>query len=142
MFAMTTFFEAGLEVEVQQGKVIADAAKKTNVPHLVYSSVGSAHRNTRIPHFESKWKVEQYISELGLPATVLRPTFFMDNFATLMRDGIPFASFETDDIAREYRRLRGLKVKFTQEPTASGDAVTAVFDDTCGNLVQIIQTRR
>ncbi|MEC4674968.1 MAG: NmrA/HSCARG family protein [Nitrospirota bacterium] len=88
VFAMTTFFEAGLDVEVQQGKVIAEAAKKANVPHLVYSSVGSAHRNTGIPHFESKWKVEEHIRQLGIPATILRPTFFMDNFATLMREGI------------------------------------------------------
>lgn len=88
VFAMTTFFEAGLDVEVQQGKVIAEAAKNTRVPHLVYSSVGSAHRNTGVPHFESKWNVEQHIRQLGIPFTTLRPTFFMDNFATLMRESI------------------------------------------------------
>ena len=60
----------------------------------------------------------------------------------LKRDGIPFASFETDDVEREYRRLRDLNVNFTQEPTASDGAVTAVFDDTCGNLVQLFQARR
>ena len=59
----------------------------------------------------------------------------------LKRDGIPFASFQTDDVEREYRRLRGLKVNFTREPTASDGAVTAVFDDTCGNLVQLFQAR-
>ena len=75
VFAMTTFFEAGLDVEVQQGKVIAEAAKNAHVPHLVYSSVGSAHRNTQVPHFESKWNVEQHIRQLGIPATILRPTF-------------------------------------------------------------------
>ncbi|UCE64306.1 MAG: NmrA/HSCARG family protein [Nitrospirota bacterium] len=88
VFSMTTFFEEGLDVEVQQGIILAEAAQKTNVPHLVYSSVGSAHRNTGIPHFESKWKVEQHIQQLGVPATILRPTFFMDNFANLMREGI------------------------------------------------------
>jgi uncharacterized protein YbjT (DUF2867 family) len=88
MFAMTTFFEEGLDVEVQQGMIIAEAAKKSHLPHLVYSSVGSAHRNTGIPHFESKWKVEQHIQQLGIPATILRPAFFMDNFTTLMREGI------------------------------------------------------
>ena len=88
VFTMTTFFEEGLDVEVQQGKVIAEAAKKVNAPHLVYSSVGSAHRNTGVPHFESKWKVEQHIRQLGIPATFLRPAFFMDNFGTLMREGI------------------------------------------------------
>ena len=88
VFTMTTFFEEGLDVEVRQGKVIAEAAKKANVPHLVYSSVGSAHRNTGVPHFESKWKVEQHIRQLGIPATFLRPAFFMDNFPTLMRESI------------------------------------------------------
>ena len=54
VFAMTTFFEEGLDVEVGQGTIIGDATKKVNVPHLVYSSVDSAHRNTGIPHFDSK----------------------------------------------------------------------------------------
>lgn len=54
VFAMTTFCEGGLDVEVGQGTIIGNAAKKVNVPHLVYSSVESAHRNTGIPHFESK----------------------------------------------------------------------------------------
>ena len=93
VFAMTTFFEEGLDVEVQQGKIIAEAAKKAKVPHLVYSSVGGANRNTGIPHFESKWKVEQHIQQLGIPATILRPTFFMDNFATFMKEQILQGNF-------------------------------------------------
>ncbi len=88
VFAMTTFFGEGLDVEVRQGIIMADAAKVAQVPHLVYSSVGSAHRQTGIPHFESKWRVEEHIQSLGLPSTILRPTFFMDNFVTLMRDSI------------------------------------------------------
>lgn len=57
--------------------------------------------------------------------------------AALVEDGIPFTSFGVDDVQREYERLRDLRVHFTQEPTAMGPVTTAVFDDTCGNLIQI-----
>ncbi|GAA3385707.1 MULTISPECIES: VOC family protein [Streptomyces] len=56
----------------------------------------------------------------------------------LVRDGIPAASFAVDDVRAEFARLRGLGVRFTQEPTESGPVTTAVLDDTCGNLIQII----
>jgi uncharacterized protein YbjT (DUF2867 family) len=72
--------EVGLEGEVRQGKLIADAAKAARVRHFVYTSVGGAERGTGIPHFESKWQIEQYIGSLGLPATVLRPVAFMENY--------------------------------------------------------------
>jgi catechol 2,3-dioxygenase-like lactoylglutathione lyase family enzyme len=57
--------------------------------------------------------------------------------AALVSDGIPFASFTVDDVEREFKRLRRLGVDFTQEPTQMGPVKTAVFDDTCGNLIQI-----
>ena len=57
--------------------------------------------------------------------------------AALVEDGIPFTSFAVDDVHREHERLRGLGVRFTQEPTAMGPVTTAVLDDTCGNLIQI-----
>jgi catechol 2,3-dioxygenase-like lactoylglutathione lyase family enzyme len=56
----------------------------------------------------------------------------------LVADGIPAASFAVDDVAAEAERLQGLGVKFTQEPLTMGPVVTAVFDDTCGNLIQIV----
>jgi catechol 2,3-dioxygenase-like lactoylglutathione lyase family enzyme len=55
----------------------------------------------------------------------------------LVADGIPYTSFAVDDVQEEYERLRGLGVKFVQEPTEMGPVTTAVFDDTCGNLIQI-----
>lgn len=55
----------------------------------------------------------------------------------LVADGIPFTSFAVDDVEQEYQRLRALGVRFTQEPLDQGPVVTAVFDDTCGNLIQI-----
>ncbi|GAA4660115.1 NmrA/HSCARG family protein [Streptomyces youssoufiensis] len=68
-----------LATEVRQGKAVADAARETGVAHLVYSSVGGAERNTGIGHFETKAEIERHILSLGLPATILRPVFFMDN---------------------------------------------------------------
>jgi len=56
---------------------------------------------------------------------------------TLVAEGIPLAQFAVDDVKAEYERLRGLGVRFTQEPLEMGPVTTAVFDDTCGNLIQI-----
>jgi len=58
----------------------------------------------------------------------------------LVEDGIPFTSFAVDDVADEYERLVALGVRFTQPPTEMGPVTTAVFDDTCGNLIQIAAT--
>ena len=55
----------------------------------------------------------------------------------LVEDGIPFTSFAVHDVAAEHERLVGRGVRFTQPPTAMGSVTTAVFDDTCGNLIQI-----
>jgi catechol 2,3-dioxygenase-like lactoylglutathione lyase family enzyme len=57
----------------------------------------------------------------------------------LVEDGIPFTSFAVDDIQAEFERLRSKGVVFTQEPTEMGPITMAVFDDTCGNLIQIVQ---
>lgn len=57
----------------------------------------------------------------------------------LVADGIPFTSFAVDDLAAEYQRMVTLGVRFTQEPTAMGPVITAVLDDTCGNLIQLTQ---
>jgi len=55
----------------------------------------------------------------------------------LVADGIPYASFAVEDAQSEFARLKGLGVRFTQEPTTMGPVTTAVLDDTCGNLIQI-----
>lgn len=59
--------------------------------------------------------------------------------AALVEDGIPFTSFAVRDVAAEHKRLESLGVRFTQPPTDYGTVITAVFDDTCGNLIQIAQ---
>ena len=57
----------------------------------------------------------------------------------LVEDGTPFTSFAVDDVQAEFDRLRSRGVRFTQEPTEMGGVTSAVFDDTCGNLIQIIK---
>jgi uncharacterized protein YbjT (DUF2867 family) len=68
------------EDEVRQGIVLADAAKAAGVSHFVYSSVAAAGQKTGIPHFESKWQIEEHIRKIGLPNTIIRPVFFMENW--------------------------------------------------------------
>jgi uncharacterized protein YbjT (DUF2867 family) len=81
-FAMATPFEAGTDDEVAQGKGFGDAAKKAGVRYYVYSSVGGAERDSGIPHFETKWRIEQHLRSLDLPLTVFRPVWFFENFGT------------------------------------------------------------
>lgn len=58
---------------------------------------------------------------------------------SLVKDGIPFTAFQVSDIQSEYERMQKLGVEFTMEPTNMGMTTAAVFDDTCGNLIQIYQ---
>ncbi|MEV3961770.1 NmrA/HSCARG family protein [Nocardia sp. NPDC050193] len=74
------------EIEVRQGKNVADAAMAAGVAHLVYSSVGAAQRASGVVHFETKAEIEAHIDALGVPATVLRPVFFMENWSYLVPD--------------------------------------------------------
>lgn len=78
--AVQNTWEAGVEREEAQGKRFARAAREAGIQHLVYQSVGSAHRSTGIPHFENKWRVEETIRSLRFPSyTIVRPVFFMEN---------------------------------------------------------------
>jgi uncharacterized protein YbjT (DUF2867 family) len=81
VFSVQNFWlpNVGFDGEIKQGKAVADAAKAAGVQHLVYSSVGAAHRGMGQKHFESKWIIEQYIHTLGVPYTILRPVAFMEN---------------------------------------------------------------
>jgi uncharacterized protein YbjT (DUF2867 family) len=83
VFAVQNTWEAGVEREEEQGKRIAEIGRRQGVQHYVYSSVASAHRNTGIPHFDNKWRVEEKVRAVGFPShTVLRPVFFMENLAS------------------------------------------------------------
>jgi uncharacterized protein YbjT (DUF2867 family) len=77
LFAMTTPF-GGTDAEIRQGIAAADAAKAAGA-HLVFTSVGSANRQTGIPHFDSKFEIEKHIATTGVRATILAPVAFMEN---------------------------------------------------------------
>ena len=79
VYAMTSFFQDGLEAEVRQGRTIADAVKSADVGHFVYASVGSADQSTAIPHFDSKYQIERHIKLLGIPHTIVAPVSFSEN---------------------------------------------------------------
>lgn len=116
VFAMTTFSgPGGIEREVEHGQALADAIREVGVQRVVYSSVGGAERGTGIPHFESKRRIEQYFDSLSLGAIFIRPTFFMDNFASFSQpvmdadtlvvrlplpDGVPLQMVSVRDIGR------------------------------------------
>ena len=72
--------EAGIEAEIRQGTQLVDAAKRSSVSHFVYSSVASAEQNTGIPHFDSKFRIENHLRGTGMHFTILRPVFFMENW--------------------------------------------------------------
>jgi uncharacterized protein YbjT (DUF2867 family) len=82
VFAVQTR-EGGVLHEEQQGKRLAELAQEAGVAHFVYSSVQSANRNTGIPHFESKWRIEELVRSLRFPSyVILRPVFFMENLVS------------------------------------------------------------
>jgi len=112
IYSVQDFWSVGAKREVQQGKNLAEAAKKAGVEHFVYSSVGGAERNSGIDHWESKWEIEKYIRKLGLPATILRPVTFMETYYVQeveigilkgklvdpIRADKPYQTIATDDI--------------------------------------------
>lgn len=80
IFAVTNYFEAGTrKKEVLQNKNLVDLAKKYGIQHYVYASIGQCDNNPGIPHFITKYEAEQYIKSSGLPYTILRAVYFMDN---------------------------------------------------------------
>ncbi|HEY3489090.1 MAG TPA: NmrA/HSCARG family protein [Candidatus Deferrimicrobiaceae bacterium] len=79
-YLVTTPFEKGMDAEVEMGCAFVDAARNADIQHLVFSSVVSADRGTGIPHFETKGRIEAYLKKSGVPFTIFRPVFFMDNF--------------------------------------------------------------
>jgi uncharacterized protein YbjT (DUF2867 family) len=83
VFSLQNTWEAGVEREEEQGKRLAEVARRGGVQHFVYTSVGSAHLRTGIPHFDNKARVEQTVRELKFPSwVILRPVFFMENLVS------------------------------------------------------------
>lgn len=82
VFAMTTPYEKGINFEIKSGFLIEFAVNTTGVKHFVFSSVASSDQNTKIPHFESKYKIETHIQTVDTPYTIIRPVYFMENFSS------------------------------------------------------------
>jgi uncharacterized protein YbjT (DUF2867 family) len=137
VFSVQNTWEAGVEKEERQGKLLARLAHELGVQHFVYSSVGSANKHTGIPHFENKARVEETVRALRFPSHVIvRPVFFMENLtspAFLNGDKLVSAlppsttlqMIAADDIGRfgakafvEAQIMNGLEVDI------AGDAVT------------------
>jgi catechol 2,3-dioxygenase-like lactoylglutathione lyase family enzyme len=108
-----------------------------------YTEVLGFVKKRDIPLGEAKWLTVVSPEEPDGTELLLEPNADYPAMKALrealVEDGIPFTAFEVDDIQHEYARLRKLGVEFTTEPTNMGMASVAVFNDTCGNLIQIYQ---
>ena len=100
-------------------------------------------KKTDVPMGEVSWLTVVSSEDMEGPELVLEPNAEYPAMKALkealLDDGIPFTAFEVNDIDAEYARLRDLGVRFTQDPAESAGVKYAVFDDTCGNLIQIYQ---
>lgn len=116
VFAVQNTWEAGVQGEEEQGKRLASLARAAGVQHYVYTSVGSAHRKTGIPHFDNKFRVEDTVRAAGFPSYVIfRPVFFMENLLSpwflngdtlyaAMRPDLKLQMIAVDDIGKYVAR--------------------------------------
>ncbi len=138
VFAVQNTWEAGVEGEEEQGKRTAEVAREQGVQHFVYTSVGSAERQTGIPHFDNKWRIEETVRGLDFPSyTILRPVFFMENWvspwfkpaidegtlAIGIKPDTRLQMISVDDIGK-YGRLA-----FEQHETLNGQAIEIASDE-------------
>jgi catechol 2,3-dioxygenase-like lactoylglutathione lyase family enzyme len=109
-----------------------------------YTTVLGFEKKTEIPLGEHRWLTVVSADDPGGPELVLEPDGHpaVKPFKeALVEDGIPFTSFAVEDVRKEFERLRSAGVRFTQPPMDTGPVTVAVFDDTCGNLIQIASLR-
>jgi catechol 2,3-dioxygenase-like lactoylglutathione lyase family enzyme len=105
-----------------------------------YTQVLGFVKKQDIPMGESRWLTVVSPQDPEGPQLLLEPDEHpaAGPFKTaLVADGIPFTSFQVDDVHEAFQRLKDLGVRFTQEPANMGPVALAVLDDTCGNLIQI-----
>jgi uncharacterized protein YbjT (DUF2867 family) len=145
LFAMTTPF-GGTDAEIRQGIAAVDAATATGV-HLVFTSVGSANRQTGVPHFDSKYDVEKHIAKVGVRATILAPVAFMENlyfikeqlakgiYASALSPTRPLAQIAVADIG-------AVAVHVLEEPDRfTGKRFDLAGDELTGNEAMSILSR-
>ncbi|MGE5402449.1 MAG: NmrA/HSCARG family protein [Ignavibacteriales bacterium] len=137
LYSVQNYWEHGYQGEVQQGKALVDAAKDAGVEHFVYSSVGSATRNTGLAHFDSKKEIEDYIKDKRLPYTIFRPVFFMENFigmrneifggklVSAMDEDVPLQMIAVDDVgAFVAQAFSNPDIYMSKEIELAGDSKT------------------
>lgn len=138
-FFMTTLggdSDEGAEGETKQGIRLADAAADAGVPHVVFDSVGGAERQSGVPHFESKRRVEEHLERLGLQSTIIRPVFFMEN---LVSTGI-----ENDEIVVRLPFPDGIPLQMVAVRDVGQVAAAALLGrrDIAGDAVEIAGDER
>ncbi len=107
-----------------------------------YTEILGFVKKTEIPFGECKWLTVVSPEEPDGAELLLEPS---NNSAAqtfkkaIFEQGIPLTAFAVDDIQKEYERLENLGVRFSMQPTKTGEAIIAVFDDTCGNFIQLYQ---
>jgi predicted enzyme related to lactoylglutathione lyase len=107
-----------------------------------YTDILGFVKKTEVPLGEHKWLTVVSSEERDGVELLLEPIGFAPAkvFQKALFDaGIPLTAFNVDDIQKEYERLEKLGVKFSMNPTKMGPVTLAVFDDTCGNNIQIVQ---
>ena len=157
VWAVQNTWEAGVEKEEEQGKRLAKLAREQGVAHFVYSSVGSAHRRTGIPHFDNKWRIEETVRSLGFPShVILRPVFFMENLLSpwaLQGDKLAAAIQPTTKLqmiaVADIGQMGALAFTRSSELAGqqldlAGDAVTlpeaaAILSDALGRTIELQQ---
>jgi uncharacterized protein YbjT (DUF2867 family) len=160
VFAVQNTWEAGVEKEEIQGIRLAEVAKKADLSHYVYTSVGSAQLNTGIPHFDNKWRIEEKVRSLNFPThVIIRPVFFMDNFASpMMKPAIdtgklvfglkpttPLQMIAVKDIGlyglmafEKYNELNGQEIDIAGDSLQLPDAAS-IIGNAAGRTIEYIQ---
>ncbi|WP_033338755.1 NmrA/HSCARG family protein [Catenuloplanes japonicus] len=130
-----------VEAEIRVGTALVDAAADAGVPHVVFNSVFGADRESGVPHHDSKHRIEEHLRKSGLRATMVRPTAFMENFATVMAPSLEHGEIVLrlplpEDVAlkmisiRDIGRVAAALLLGTAE--APGGAVELVGDELTG----------
>lgn len=130
-----------MTIRIHLASVVVDDQEKAL---RFYTDVLGFEKRTEVPMGEHRWLTVVSAADPDGVQLVLEPNAHpaVDPFrSALVADGIPWTSFAVSDVAAEFERLTGLGVEFTQPPVDHGPVVTAVLDDTCGNLIQIAQEK-
>jgi uncharacterized protein YbjT (DUF2867 family) len=155
VYLMATPFGGGTEAEVRQGTAAADVAGESGVGHLVYSSVSDADRQTGVPHFDSKYEIEQHVRGLGIPYTIIAPAYFMENLDLRSvregRLGLPLPATRKlqqtalTDIAgfaalvlERGEPFFGKRVNIASDELSGGE-MTAILSDVVGHGIEYVE---